>query len=342
MTSFFITGANGWLGHNLIEHLIEQKISSDHISTFCKEGDDVKFLKDRGVKIFFGDVGNISSVQDFLRESADAVVIHLAGLIHPQFKTSDFFDTNYLGTKHIVETAQKFGAKKVVVMSSNSPIGCNKSNSDTDIFTEESPFHPYMKYGQSKFLMEKYLQNFSSHNLKPAITVIRSPWFYGPNQPTRQTLFFRMIKEGKFPIIGNGENKRSMAFTQNLAQGIMLAALNDKANGQTYWIADEKPYSMNQIVSTVKKVLEKEFSIECKTRNIKLPSIISDCAYLADLALQKVGFYHQKTHVLSEMNKNIFCSVEKAKKELGYNPQFELYSGMRSSLEWCLKNNITF
>ena len=40
--------------------------------------------------------------------------------------------------------------------------------------------------------------------------IIRPPWFYGPNQPNRQTKFYKMIRDGKVPIVGSGDNKRSM------------------------------------------------------------------------------------------------------------------------------------
>ena len=51
-----------------------------------------------------------------------------------------------------------------------------------------------------------------------------------------------------------------------------------------------------------------------------------------------VGLYNQKIHVLSEMNKTIACSVEKARGELGYRPGVELREGMRRSIAWCLEN----
>ena len=340
MQNFFITGANGWLGRKLVEYLLEQKnhlnVAPQNINVFCLATDDASVLKQIGVNIFFGDIREVESVQNFLKQSAGAVVIHLSGIIHPKIRTSDFFDVNYLGAKHVVESCAKFGAKKLVLMSSNSPLGCNKSNQDEDIFTEDSPFNPYMKYGQSKFLMEQFAQEFMRHNHTPKITIIRAPWFYGPYQPQRQTTFFEMIRDGKFPIVGAGNNKRSMVYTENLAQGIVLAALKEKADGQTYWIADSAPYTMKEIVLIVREVMEKEFNIKCKNTSIKLPSIISDLAFIADSILQKSGLYQQKIHVLSEMNKNIFCSIKKAQDDLGYSPQFILYGGMKESIGWCI------
>ena len=54
-----------------------------------------------------------------------------------------------------------------------------------------------------------------------------------------------------------------------------------------------------------------------------------------------MGFYHQKIHVLSEMNKTIACSIEKAQRELGYNPPVALEEGMRRSLAWCLAQGLS-
>ena len=57
---------------------------------------------------------------------------------------------------------------------------------------------------------------------------------------------------------------------------------------------------------------------------------------MVDLTLQSLGLYHQKFHVLSEMNKNIACTIGKAEKELGYDPKIALEEGMRRSLRWVL------
>jgi nucleoside-diphosphate-sugar epimerase len=165
--------------------------------------------------------------------------------------------------------------------------------------------------------------------------LIRPPWFYGPHQPPRQTLFFTMIRDGKGPLVGGGANLRSMSYIENLCQGLLLAALTPKAAGETYWIADERPYSMVEIIDTIERLLEKEFGMACKHKRMRLPGIASSVAWLVDKTLQGAGLYHQKFHVLSEMNQTIACSVAKARRELGYAPAVALEEGMRRSLRWC-------
>jgi len=132
-----------------------------------------------------------------------------------------------------------------------------------------------------------------------------------------------------------------MAYVDNICQGLLLAATVSEANGQAYWIADARPYSINEIVATVARVLEEEFGIRCAAPRIRLPSFVGDMARLGDAALQRLGLYNQKIHVLSEMNQTIACSIEKAASELGYAPTVSLSEGMRASIEWCLANGLS-
>jgi nucleoside-diphosphate-sugar epimerase len=163
--------------------------------------------------------------------------------------------------------------------------------------------------------------------------IVRPPWFYGPGQPARQVRFFQMIERGRAPLVGGGANLRSMAYVDNLCQGLLLCARRPEARGQTYWIADRRPYAMREIVETVADVLEQDFGRTVRRSWPVLPGFVSDLAALADRAIQGVGLYQQELHVLSEMNKTIACSIAKAEGELGYDPKIELREGMRRSIE---------
>jgi nucleoside-diphosphate-sugar epimerase len=145
-----------------------------------------------------------------------------------------------------------------------------------------------------------------------------------------------MIRDGKAPIVGGGENRRSMAFIDNICQGLLLCERVEQAKGGTYWIADRRPYTMNEIVDTIEGVMEKDFGVKVAHKRMRLPGLASMVAYAMDGMIQGVGSYHQKLHVLSEMNKTIACTVAKAEKELGYDPKVELAEGMRRSIQWML------
>ena len=330
-----ITGANGWLGLNLVNSIYKGRTAKwgqgpDKIRAFILRGTDKHKLLEIApdVEIVEGDLNDEKDVKQFLQDVEQAYLFHTAGVIHPK-RTSEFYRINRDATKNLLKASSKVSIKRAVIVSSNSPCGCNPTIDH--VFDESSEFNPYMNYGRSKMQMEVICNEFSQKG-DLDLAIIRAPWFYGPFQPYRQKLFFEMIRKGKAPIVGSGENRRSMVYIENLVQGLVLAAVIDKAIGNTYWIADERSYTMNEVVDTIEAVLEGEFGQECDHGRLRLPGWISTFAERTAALIQWFGYYHQKIHVLSEMNKTIACTVSQAQKELGYFPEYSLKKGIQISL----------
>ena len=348
--SVVMTGAPGWLGTRLVEALLQGLPGLPALSA-ADPYHRVRCLVHPAVdpaplaelspdlQVVPGDVTDPAAAAALCAGAAGAVLFHIAGVIHPARRSAEFEQVNVEGTRHLLRAAAEAGVRRVVAVSSNSPFGFNPSSDH--VFDEQAPYHPYMGYGRSKREMELLVRQAQASGRLETV-IIRPPWFYGPHQPPRQTLFFTMIKEGRFPILGDGTQKRSMAYVDNLCQGLLLAATVERANGETYWIADQQPYTINEIVETVRRVLEDELGIACAPRQLRLPALVGDAARMADAALQAVGLYSQKLHVLSEMGHTIACSIEKAHRELGYRPTVTLRDGMRESLRWCLANGLHF
>ena len=284
-----------------------------------------------GLEVVVGDVAQRGVVDElFAGVGADADVIHAAGVIHPT-RVSDFFDVNTTGTKNMVAAAQAAGVRRFVHVSSNSPFGTNAH--PTDVFRHDEPYNPYYGYGRSKMEGEEAV--FAAVGGGLDAVVVRPPWFYGPFQPPRQTTFFRMVRNGRFPVIAGGGQRRSMVYVDNLVDGLLLAELTPRARGNGYWIADARPYLVTEIVETVGRALRDEgFSV--KQGALRLPAIAGRVAELGDRLVQRAGRYQQQLHVLGEMDKTIACDISGATRDLGYEPKVELYEGMRRSIRWCV------
>jgi nucleoside-diphosphate-sugar epimerase len=342
-----VTGATGWLGSRLVEVLVgglpdcealKEPCLNARIRCLVLPGQDASALRklsDR-LEVLPGDLREASDCDRFCGGAAGATLFHTAGLIHPR-RVAELYRVNVRGTCQLLDAAVRAGVRRAVVVSSNSPCGCNPH--PDHLFDELSPYRPFMNYGRSKMLMELAVAERQRRGQLQTV-LVRPPWFYGPNQPLRQTLFFRLIRAGKAPIVGSGRNLRSMCYLDNLCQGLLLAAISPRANGQTYWLADRRPYSMNEIIATVERLLESEFGRPCAHKRLRLPGLAAPIAQALDAGIQALGFYHQKVHVLSEMNRTIACSIAKAETELGYRPAIELEEGMRRSLAWCLAQGV--
>jgi nucleoside-diphosphate-sugar epimerase len=338
-----VTGAAGWLGTALM-HALTDPASRWHrpgviraLVTNRVEGDRLRALGSDAttVETVVGDVTKASSLEPLVAGLSGSIdVIHTAGVIHPR-RVADFEAINAGGTSAMLALAERAGARRFVHVSSNSPFGTNAHPGDR--FRNDEPYHPYYGYGRSKMHAELAVYDAVEHGLDAVI--VRPPWFYGPHQPPRQTTFFKMVRAGRFPIIGRGDQARSMVYVDNLVDGVVLAELVPTEAGRAWWIADARPYAVSEIVTTVGRALTDE-GLAVKPNSLRVPAIVGRVAENADSLLQRTGRYHQQIHVLGEMDKNIACAIEAARADLGYEPEIELYEGMRRSIRWCLDRGL--
>lgn len=346
MTLAVVTGASGWLGSRLVSALVnglpsnsDLRMSGRKVRCLVRPEEDASELQklSSSVEIHRGDLAHPETLEALFSDARGATVFHAAGLIHPSLRTRPLFVVNVDGTQNVIRAASAARCRRLIHVSSNSPFGTNPSRDV--VFDESAEYRPYMKYGETKMLAETLVKEaYTAGNIETVI--VRPPWFYGPGQPPRQTLFFRMIRDGHVPIVGDGENRRSMAYVDDICQALLLAEQRENAGGKAYWIADRRPYTMNEVVSTIETVLERDFSVRCARKRLRLPDVVGGVASAADAFIQSLGFYHQKMHVLGEMNKTIACSVTKAEQELGYRPSVDLEEGMRRSIQWVYERGV--
>lgn len=327
-----VTGATGWLGQNLVRALAGTR---ERVRCMVHKPSEAPLLEvvAPSIETVVGDVRDPAAVDRLFDTVGGATVFNAAGVIHPEGRTRMLFDVNIGGTQLMLDRSRRAGVHRVVHVSSNSPFGAN-TNPD-DCFTEDSPYNPYLAYGQSKMEAEQLVQR--SHDRGDVQTVIvRAPWFYGPFQPSRQTRFFSTVRRGLFPIPGPGTNRRSLAYTGNLVHGLLRAEVAEAAPGRAYWVADATPYELREVIHGVREALAAE-GLDVSPRQPHLPAAAGEMAAAADRFLQSRGLYVQALHVLGELKDTIACDISRARAELGYEPQTSLVDGMRASIRWCLE-----
>lgn len=315
-----VTGAPGWLGTRLVEELRKK---GNKVRVLALKGSYIKPIERTGAEIITGNVLDKSSIEKTTK--GVKTVVHCAGIIHPK-KAADFYRINVDGTRNVLESSANSGVGKFIFISSNSAQGVNKDRNS--LFTEKDKPRPYTDYGKSKYLAENVVKDYQRSG-KIKTTILRPCWFYGPRPPLRLIKLIQMIRDGKPMIFGDGHNLRSMTYVDNLVDAIILVIKNSKSDGQTYWITDEKPYETLEIYSTIADY----FGVKLRPRYI--PGLVSYMMEKVDIILGKLGIYEINLHVGGEMRRDIACNIEKAKKELGFNPKVGLKVGMKNTIEWC-------
>ncbi|MFB9314865.1 NAD-dependent epimerase/dehydratase family protein [Nocardioides plantarum] len=338
-----LTGGGGWFGRAFLDAIARPRpehgpVARDGevrvLAAVPAEVTDILEVLPRAV-VHVGDVADPAVVARLLDGAAGASVVHAAGVIHPE-RVSDFERVNVGGTRALLAAAAEAGVRRLVHLSSNSAFGVNPT--PTDRFRQHEPYRPYLGYGASKMRAEQLVLEASTAGRVETVAV-RPPWFYGPFQPARQSTFFAMVAAGRFPVLGDGRQARSMVHVDNLVQGVALAEQHPDAAGRAFWVADREPYTMADIVATVERVLDEE-GYRTSGRRLRAPALVGRVAERADRVLQARGIYHQQIHVLGEMDKTIACDVSATVDQLGYAPQVDLAEGMRRSVRWCAAQGV--
>lgn len=343
-----LTGGAGWFGRAFLSALTRddpglgpvQRDGEIRVLVAAAADVDAVLQVLPTARVFVADIADVSRLGPLFADAAGASVVHAAGVIHPR-RVGDFERVNAGGTANVVDRARRAGARRLVHVSSNSPFGTNPRS--TDVFRHDEPYRPGPGYGVSKMHAEETVRraNDPAGDRGAALetVVIRPPWFYGPWQPLRQTTFFRLVRTGRFPLLGNGEQRRSMVYVDNLVQAVARAERAVGAAGEVCWAADARPYPMAEVIDTVRAALEAEgYEVSAKQR--RLPAVLGRVADRADRVLQARGLYRQELHVLGEMDKTIACDISHTREVLGYDPEIELLEGMRRSIRWVREQGV--
>lgn len=341
MTSLvLVTGAPGWLGTRFVQVLVnglpELPVAGPPRKIRClvlpatPASALAQFPPD--VETVMGDVRDPRAVREFVHGAEEATLFHLCGVVTPP-RTRDFYDINLEGTRNVLAAAVNAGVGRIIAISSNTVAGPNPYS--THLFDEDAPQNPQLPYGRSKALMEDLLNEAFAAGRAETV-IIRPCRFHGPGQPRARSHFFRMIRTGRLPIAGRGESRWSLSYIDDICQALLLAERTPGAAGRTYWIADRRPYTVREIVDTVRSLLENEFGMRVNRRELRVPTTVARVAAAADALVQQFGVQQLHLHALGHLQVSSACSIARAERELGYDPHFGLEEGTRRSIRWCL------
>ena len=316
-----ITGASGFVGFHLIEAALAKGLE---VYAAIRRSSDVKHLASYNIHYVYPDFNNIDSLEKELKENNYDYIIHAAGTTKAK-NQEEYNKVNATYTTNLATAVINSGIalKKMVFISSLAAIG--PSQQADDLITEMSSPMPVTAYGKSKLLAEESLKKM---NLP--LVVLRPTAVYGP----RDKDIFIIIKtfsQGLEPYIGKVAQKLSFVYVKDLATATvnsLFAAEN--ANG-TYNITDGNCYNRYEMADICKAVLQK------KTFKFHLPlGVVKALAFVME---KSYGFLDKTPALniekLAELTAtNWCCDIAKAKRNLSFQPVYDLKKGLTEALGW--------
>lgn len=315
-----ITGGHGFIGSFLVEKLLKE---GWNVRCLVRKTSQLQWIKSYPIELYYGDVNEPQT----LIKAASGVdyIFHVAAVL--KGVTSDsFYKTNFQGTLNLADAALKYAPnlKRFIFISSVAAAG---PHSGSDWVTEAVIPNPVSDYGKSKLAAEKALKE--KYPTLP-LTIIRPPIVLGPRDQHALVLF-KMAKFGFFPIPAPYDRYYSIVHVDDLVNGIYMAAISDRAKGQTYFMCNPEVYSFKDLA----RALSKPFSKNPKF--IYVPSfVVRGLAFLGDIfsVLTKKGMMLTSKKVPEIMATSWVFSPEKAKRELHFETQLPMAEGVQKTVQW--------
>ena len=309
-----VTGGAGFIGSHLVEKLLavgHEVLVLDDFNDFydprIKHANIAGFAKD--VSVCHVDLRESDSVRAvFHREKVDAIA-HLAARagVRPSIQQPRlYYDTNVLGTLHLLEAARVTGIQRFIYASSSSVYGASKAvpfSEDQHLIQTLSP------YGATKIAGE-FLCSTYSHLYQMRVVALRYFTVYGPRQRPDLAIhqFTRRIYAGQ-PIdqFGDGSTRRDYTYIGDIIQGTM-AALNYSGPLYDFFnLGESQTIELKDLISAIENALGKQAKIN------QLPEQAGDMPLT-------------------------YADISKAKKLLGYNPTTKLSEGLPKFIDWFLQS----
>jgi len=326
-----VTGATGFVGGHLVERLAKEK---ERIKCLVKRGSDTSLLEKAGAELIYGDLLDKASLKAAV--AGVDTVYHLAALarLYTGLTAEDYNKVNAEGTRNLLEACAG-KVVHIVYTSSADAVGPSRDGRPCD---ESTPRRPVNIYGESKLASELICEEYSKKGVP--ITVIRPPMIYGPRCMLHLKRLFKLVKTGFYPVMGDGQALMEFCYVGNVVAGLILAARSKQAIGRTYYISDERSYTITEVLNAIAK------AEGVKLRIIHLPTPVGNAIGLTVETFGKV--FRFWPFIVKETGRPTFsrntvrwstgntwiCSTEKAKRELGYEPAVSLQEGVQRTVEW--------
>jgi nucleoside-diphosphate-sugar epimerase len=316
-----VTGGTGFTGSHLTRRLLQQ--GHQVVALDNQPGLFSADLKKLGAEILIGSVTDQKLVERAVQGCQ--VVHHVAAAFRKvNLPKKIYWDINVEGTRYLLQAALNQGVRSFVNCSTCGVHGDVKGGEAN----EDSPIAPEDYYQYTKYEGEKVVAEFVGKGM--SIVTLRPTAIYGPGDPERFLMLFKMVSKGRFLMFGSGEAHYHPVYIENLVDAFELAAASDKGKGQAYLIGDERHYSLNELVTAIARALGIQLNIR------RMPfwplwsaALLCEIGYKpfpADPPLfrRRVDWFRQ----------NRAFNIEKSKRELGYQPKVGLDEGLARTAEW--------
>ena len=308
-----VTGGCGFIGSNFIRYFIKKHPHYEILNidklTYAGNLKNLQGLeKNKNYSFAKTDICNASAMKKTFKKFHPDAVINFAAETHVDrsiTSASSFIKTNFLGVGVLLNLCLEFKIKKFLQISTDEVYGSILRGS----FKESSRLDPSSPYAASKAAADGLVMAYyKTHNLPVLIT--RSSNNYGPYQFPEKLIpliITNALNNKKIPVYGDGKNVRDWLYTEDNCEAIDMV-LHKGRIGEIYNIGSKNELTNIYVIKEILKYLNKKESL---------------ITYVKD----RPG--HDRKYSLS---------MNKIKKQLGWQPKISFAKGIKKTIQWYQKN----
>lgn len=308
-----IIGGSGFIGTQLCRRLF---LSSRPFFVFDKNLSRA-FPKDCHI----GDVREVSNLRESIID-AD-VIVNLAAEHRDDVRPLSLYDdVNVGGARNICTVAREKNVKVIIFTSTVAVYGFAPIGTD-----ESGIIAPFNDYGRTKYEAEQVFKAWQAEAPNErTLVIIRPTVVFGEQNRGNVYNLLRQIAFGRFVMVGTGENRKSMAYVENIAAFIEYS-MSFKPGVHTYNFIDKPDFTMNQLVGSVKRMIGQSDKI-----GFRLPYAVG---YAIGKGFDLVAAITGKRLAISSIRVKKFCAnsvYNTAIDETGFVPPFPLAQALEQTI----------
>ena len=233
-----VIGGSGFVGTNFCRQLSMTQQDFEII--------DLKMSNQFPEKCKIADVRDVNSLRETITGD---VVVNLAAVHRDDVRDKlEYQRTNVDGAENVALVCSEKGINKIVFTSTVAVYGFAEPGTD-----ESGEINPFNEYGRTKFEAEEKLRSWRA-NGNNSLIIVRPTVIFGEGNRGNVYNLLNQIASGKFLMVGDGNNKKSMAYVGNIV-AFLERSLEAKVSYGVFNYVDTPDLTMNELVSQVREKL---------------------------------------------------------------------------------------
>lgn len=346
MARILVTGASGFVG----SFIVSEGLKVGHeMWAGMRRSSSRQYLSDDRIRFAELDLSSLDTLRHQLSALRSQMggtgwdyVVHAAGATKSRTRDG-FFHTNTLGTQNLVSAliAEGMVPRRFVFVSSLSVFGPVR---EEPVPTPSSPFayapillddtpSPNTAYGESKLKAEEFLRGTKDF----PYVILRPTGVYGPREKDYFLMAKSIVQHVDFAV-GFKKQEITFIYVLDLVRAIYLALEAEGVEGGSYFLTDGCVYDSRRFSDLLQKELGVKHVLHITAPLWFLRLVCAVSGAVSGWFGKMSTLNLDKYHILSQRNWQ--CDIEPARRDLGYQPQWQLERGVAESVRWYKENGL--